>query len=335
MTTLDARPAAVGDLITPTGILLGTWIPQTEPWYAARRAGIGSSDIPAIVGSSAYATPLHIWLDKRGELPPEDVGEAADWGRFLEPLIAEEFARREGFTVTEVGTIAHVEHPWRRANLDRLVHGCTARTDGRPVCGVEVKTRSGFLAGSWQRDVPDDVFAQTQWQLHTTGLDHMHVACLLGGQRLKTYLVRPENDVIDYIVVAATDLWEAVHSGVMPAVDPGALLIDLLDRLHPERAGKRVIDRATAARIRAAHRAASADRKADDSAVDAAKAEMVALLADAAYVVDADGNTLCSYKPDLRRSCDLELLEAKYPAVYADVVTRKPTAPILRWDKNL
>ncbi len=118
-------------------------------------------------------------------------------------------------------------------------------------------------------------------------------------------------------------------------VDPGALLIDLLDRLHPNRAGKAVVDRATAARIRAAHRAASADRKSDEDAVDAAKAEMVALLADAAYAVDADGNTLASYKPDQRNSVDLKLLEAKYPAVYAEVVTRKPTAPILRWTKEL
>lgn len=335
MTTLDARPAEVGELTTPTGVLLGTWVPQTEPWYAARRAGIGSSDIPAIVGSSQYATRLHVWLDKRGELPPEDVGEAADWGRFLEPVIAEEFARREGFTVAEVGTIAHAQHPWRLANLDRLVHGCSPRTDGRPVCGVEVKTRNAFTAGTWRHDVPDDVLAQVLWQLHVTGLDHMHVAVLLGGQRLKTYVVAPDTQVIDYLIGEAADLWEAVHTGVMPHVDPGALLIDLLDRLHPDRAGKRIVDRATAARIRAAHRAASSDRKDGDTAVDVAKAEMVALLADAAYAVDADGNTLCSYKPDLRRSCDLELLEAKYPAVYADVVTRKPTAPILRWTKEL
>lgn len=37
-----------------------------------RRAGIGGSDIAAILGLSKYKTAYDVWLDKRGEAPAED-----------------------------------------------------------------------------------------------------------------------------------------------------------------------------------------------------------------------------------------------------------------------
>lgn len=326
---------APGARVTPTGVLLGRWPTHSEEWYAARRAGIGSSDIPAIVGSSNYATKMHVWLDKRGELPAEDLAEAATWGTLLEDVVAAEWARREGLHVAEVGTLAHAEHPWRRANLDRLVHGCAERTDGRPICGVEVKTRNAFTGGVWRHDVPDDVLAQTLWQLHVTGLDHMHVACLIGGQRLVSHVVTPDPDVTAFIVEAAAEVWQAVLDGVMPAMDPTGLLIGLLDALHPDRAGTRVVSRAAAARIGADYALACSVAKNAEDAKDAAKAEMVALLADAHTAVDADGKVLATYKPTLRASCDLEALAENYPDAHAACVTRKATRPVLRFTKGL
>ncbi len=337
MTTTAPNPVALtGVLLTPTGVLLGDWPAQSPDWYAARAAGIGSSDIPAIVGSSAYRTALHVWLDKRGELPPDDVGESATWGTLLEDVIAREFAAREGFTVAEVGTLAHVEHPWRRANLDRLVHGCTPGA-GEAVtgCAVEVKTRNAWAAGHWREEVPDDVEAQVQWQLHVTGLDHIHVACLLGGQRLITRVVYPDPTVIDYLISEASALWDAVHTGIAPTIDPGAMLLDLLDRLHPDRTGRATIDRVTAANIRHDYRIAAEAEKAAVEAKDAAKAAFVALLGDAQIAVDRDGKTLATYKADLRPSCDLTLLADNYPDAHAACVTRKPTRPILRFTKEL
>lgn len=336
-----------GCLVTPTGVALGWFEPNTTDWYTARRAGIGSSDIPALVGSSSYRTKLEVFLDKRGELPAEDLGEAGQWGHLLEDIVATEWARRAGLPALAVRvapSLAHVEHPWRRANLDRLVAGCTHRAgaldpddDGADEdairCAVEVKTRNAWAAGSWRDDIPDDVLAQVQWQLHVTGLDHIHVACLIGGQRLVAFTIAPDPAVIDYLVGEACAMWEAIGAGVMPAVDPSALLTDLLDRLHPNRDGVVEVAYLSAARIAADYRAAAAAEKAAEAAKEAAKAEMVTLLAGGDRAAAA-GKLLCTYKPDLRRSCDFDALQAGYPHVYEAVVTRKPTKPILRWNSK-
>lgn len=323
-------------LVTRTGELVGNFAQDSPAWHAARRCGIGGSDIPAVVGSSDFRTKLHVYLDKRGELPAEEIGEAGEWGHLLEDAVAREWARRAGVTVTEVGTLRHTNYPWRIANLDRLVTGCHLDRPGRTTaCGLEVKTRNAWVAGAWREDVPDDVLAQVQWQLHVTGLDHMHVACLIGGQRLVEKLVTPDTAVITYLTREATAMWDCIQAGVMPHVDPGALLIDLLDRLHPDRVGITEVDRITAARIHADYATALADEKAAGEAKDRAKAEMVILLGAGNTAQDSAGNTLATYKPTLRESVDRELLKANYPTAHTACVIRKPTRPILRWTKEI
>ena len=38
-------------------------------WLEARRAGIGASDIAAIMGISPWSTPFQIWASKVAEIP--------------------------------------------------------------------------------------------------------------------------------------------------------------------------------------------------------------------------------------------------------------------------
>ena len=51
--------------------------PSRDAWLAARRSGIGGSDIAAICGLSPYQTPYDVWLDKLGQW--ETVARL-DWG---------------------------------------------------------------------------------------------------------------------------------------------------------------------------------------------------------------------------------------------------------------
>ena len=61
----------MSDLITPTARLLAPSGLPREEWLKVRRTGIGGSDVAAILGMDHNRGPLHVYLDKRGELPEE------------------------------------------------------------------------------------------------------------------------------------------------------------------------------------------------------------------------------------------------------------------------
>jgi predicted phage-related endonuclease len=61
-------------------------------WLQYRRLGIGGSDLAAICGISKWRTPVHVYLEKLGEAPEDQMSEAAEWGTRLEPLIADKLA---------------------------------------------------------------------------------------------------------------------------------------------------------------------------------------------------------------------------------------------------
>lgn len=327
MTTL--APADVGQLLTPTGVVAGTWAANTEEWYATRRSGIGSSDVPAILGYSPYRSAAHVWAEKRGDLGPDEAGEAARWGQLLEDVIAREWAERRGVTVSAAPTLRHIEHPHWLTNMDRFVTGCLP--DGP--CGLEVKHRSEWKAGSWREDVPDAELAQCEWHLQVSGLDHVHIAVLL-GQRLVDYVVRPEPAVQTYIAREVDALWQAVLTGVRPQVDSAGLLLDLLDRLYPDRDGVLEVDPAVAEDLRRAYRDAADLEKTGKQARLAAKAAAAAVLGSHAELA-VDGRTVATYRRDTRAHVDTERLRREHPDVYAACVTRTETSPILRWKRDM
>jgi len=238
MSAGDVVDAVILD--TPTGVIVTDAAPKSEEWFTARRDGITGTDLPKILGLSNYDNALSVWLDKRGELDDE-AGEAARWGTILEEPVALEWAERHDSIVEPIGVVANAERRWIRASLDRRVLVCP---DGRDDCGLEIKTRSAFKAAAWRDGVPDDVLAQTTWGLIATGFDHMHVAALIGGQRLASYCVERDEALERYLIEQAEPVWEAVVAGHPPEVLPDSegVLLDLLDRLYTKRAGDRDLD---------------------------------------------------------------------------------------------
>lgn len=232
--------AAEPDMVTPTGVLVTDAEPATPDWFEARRGGITGTDLPKILGLTKYGNALSVWLDKRGELDDDGESEAARWGNLLEDPVALEWAERNDSLVRRVGVLAHHEHPWMRASLDRLVLP-DACPDGDDTCGLEIKTRSAYKADDWKDGIPDDVLAQTAWGLMVTGLHHMHIAALIGGQRLVSFRVDRDQKLEDYLLEAARPVWTAVTEGVPPETHPDAegVLLGLLDKLYAVRAGER------------------------------------------------------------------------------------------------
>jgi len=189
-----------------------------EEWLAARRTGIGGSDIAAILRISPWRTPLDVYRDKiEGIEPPAT--EAMQWGLLLEDLIAKEYSRRTGRKVQRINAV--LRRPgseWALASLDRVIvpdgkRALAVNNELRGAEGVlECKAVNAFTASSWGREddpdaVPSHYAAQCMWYLGVTGLSWCDVAALIGGQRLIVKRIQRDEEVITAMLEKAKDFW--------------------------------------------------------------------------------------------------------------------------------
>ena len=325
--TIDTRAAR---RVTPTGVLV---LPSTAPradWLTARRDGITATDIVKIVGATKYGSAVDVWADKNGEpLVDDELSEAGEWGVELEDYVARRWAEIHDVRVRRIGLIRNDTDPVALASLDREVIGCP---DGR--CALEVKTRNAWVLDEWTDGIPDSVAVQCQWQLDVSGLDHIHVAALIGGQRLVEHVVRPDEVVQSWLRIKAHETWAAVMAGTLPTVDPALMTVDLLDRIYADRDGDRVVDGDIVRRLLAEYQEASEGAKAFEETKDRIKVELLSMLADGEFAVDADGVILFTYKAQTSRRTDLKALEAEHPDVYAAVVTES-TSRVFRPNRKV
>ncbi len=315
-----------GNLITPTGVLVpNAGEPHTPEWYAARRLGVTATDLPKILGLSSYGNALSVWNDKFAT-GNDEPSEEAWFGLEQEDIVARRWALKNGDPeLMPVGTLAHIGSTWMMASLDRLVLDCP---DDGGLCGLEIKTRNAFVAGKWREEVPDDVLAQVTWQLMVSGLDHIHVACLLGGQRMQQYTVARDNQLEDYLMAAAEPIWACIKTHTPPEVeaDAGGVLLAELNKMFADRTGVAVIDPEEADRLKSAYLKGGDAESTGKSIKAIAKTEMVKLMGGAEVAVSKDNEleVLWTYKrPPVSQEMttpNLKRLKRDHPRVYARLV---------------
>lgn len=328
--------------VTPQATLVLPADAEHGEWLAARQKGIGSSDVADILGVG-YKSARHVYYQKRGDLPLEgDEGEAATWGHLHEETVAREWARRNKSAVRRVGLVANVLRPWMLCTLDRQVPGglCPLRgpEELAPRCCLEVKTRSAWKAGQWLREVPDDVHAQTLWQLMTTGYDHVHVACLIGGNDFRQFTVRRDEDLETRILSAVEVFRTALVNGVVPPmqeeVDPDRY-IELEALLHPNREGTKRLNDRDALEVYDLLRDRHLSTQIASAHAERAKrstARLVELLGDGDTAV-VDEEVLYTYNEvNGQRRTDFAQLQERWPEAYAACVTQpKHRAISIKW----
>lgn len=302
--------------ITPTARLVLSVDAPREAWLAERTRGITATDLPAIMGLNKYKTAIDVWRDKvqpGGDTFEPAIGnhEAAFWGIALEDVVASKWAEHKQVSIRRIGIIEHVDQPWQRASIDRLVHGCPA---GR--CAVEVKTRNGHVGAEWEAGVPLDVEAQVSWQLLVSGLDHVHVIALIGGQRLVEHVVTLNPLDVDRLVEAGRTVWDAVQSGTAPELPNYWWTDDYLDQLHQEREGQVELAIDQVANYEAYEAISTAIKD-----LESTKAELRTQLVGALGEGDTatwNGRELYTYKASQTRRLNSKALAERHPDVAAD-----------------
>lgn len=219
-----------------------------EDWLEWRNKGIGSSDVVVVAGLSKYKSPVGLYLEKTGEIVPEEAGEAAYWGTVMEETVAKEFAKRapdkyvhEYRVQRKNAILQHPDYPFMLANVDRLLYN---KDFGWGV--LECKTASEYLKDTWFDEnggeaVPDGYMLQVQHQLAVTGLQYAYSAVLIGGNKFEMRYIPRDEKIIELLYVIESEFWKCVEEKIPPAIDGSDASAKLLDRLYPEEEEGKVI----------------------------------------------------------------------------------------------
>lgn len=183
-----------------------------KAWIEARTRGIGGSDVGAICGVSPYTSARQVYLAKVGMYPdslnPSDSAkERMHFGHMLEPVVADEYAKRTGAKLVDIkATLRHCTIPWAIANIDRLI----VDDSGAPIGILECKTAGEYSKEDWEEgNLPTSYLYQLNWYLWVLGLERGAFACLVGGNKFYYYDVFRNDDLLNSTIIpAATNFWE-------------------------------------------------------------------------------------------------------------------------------
>jgi putative phage-type endonuclease len=229
-------------------ILSSTANMSREEWLSIRQKGIGGSDAAIVLGLSKWKTPFELWLEKTGQVMPEESqSEAAYFGTILEDVVAKEFELRSGKKVRRKNQmLKHPDHEFIIANLDRMIVGEKAI--------LECKTTSAYNMKEWEDDeIPASYIIQVQHYLGVLGPEYRkaYFAVLIGGNKFVWKGIERDEELIQMIFAAEIEFWnDKVLGGQAPALDGSSAAEEFLKKRYAETESNKVIDLSAANRER-------------------------------------------------------------------------------------
>lgn len=295
-------------------------------WLRERRAGIGGSEVAAIMGENHWNSPRQIWMSKMGMFDdkPQQQSEAARWGNLLETVVADEWALREDRKYVHIPVILQDdERPYLLANID----GFTLSSDGQVITGIlEIKTTSAYNQSVWENGpLPFHYMCQTNWYCGITRLGAYTIVCLVGGQHLYSYDLPADSELFAREVAAADDFW---LNHIVTGIEPEATAVDkeLLKKAESadevpdvDEAPTLILDDEESQRLITSYIQLREKVKALKDIKDAVYAQIKIKIGKNPSAMTATNSV--TVKKIARRSCDFGLLQSIAPEIYAQVVS--------------
>jgi len=283
-----------------------------EQWLRLRKRGIGGSDAGVILGVSPYRSILELYYDKVSEELIEDTEtESIYWGRTLEPIVREEFAKRSGLTVHLVPyLLQNEEHTFMLANLDGAVHD---PVHGK--CIFEAKTSSAYKKEEWDNGIPETYYAQLQHYMAVTGWNGAYIAALVGGNEF-IYRFVPRDDVyIAKLISKEQSFWNMVKMKQEPPADGLKVTEEYIKNKYPlaEKNTSITLDLDNQKWLEQ-YNEASAEVKAAEVKKKEAASNLKKLMEDheIAYI----GNNIIRWSNETRHDVDVNRLKMERPDIY-------------------
>lgn len=215
-----------------TAELLGTAPVESPEWHQLRTRGLGGSEIAAAVGLSPWESPYALWQRKAGRIPPQWESPSMDWGKRLEPPIADAF--REGHPEFLQLAGGLYGKGFQIASPDRLLADVT----GAPVAVLEVKTADSFARDQWgpsgSDEIPPYYRCQVLWYLDVLDLPVAHVTVLIGGNDYREYTIKASAREQAWLRWRGRKFWRSLLDGTPPDLDDSVHTYEAVRQLHPD-----------------------------------------------------------------------------------------------------
>ena len=280
-------------------------------WLELRKQGIGGSDASVVCGISRYKSPVELWLDKTGQLPPQEAGEAAYWGTQLEPFVRAEFTKRTGIEVIHKSELLQSEqHPFMLANLDGI---CEVPDVG--TCIFEAKTASAYKAGEWEDTIPDEYQLQIQHYMAVTGYAGTYIAVLIGGNTFRWKFVERDEELISMLIELEADFWNHVQDCTPPPLDGSDAAAKFLAQRFPSSVPKSTITLPdTATDLLAQYDEACEQLEIITEQKQEAENLLKEMMGD--NEIGTAGGRIVTWKSVAQERLDSKTLKAEHPALY-------------------
>lgn len=201
-----------------------------KSWLAYRHAGIGASDMAAVLGISPFASPYSLWWEKKQRWESED-SESMEHGRGLEDYISKYLTKHldppQQIIKPPHTLYRHRDIPWMLATPDRLLW------DGDYI-PLEFKTDEGGVWGpEGSAEIPRHHQVQVTQQMAVFGAPYAKLVRFC-RKKVTWYLIPFDDVLFGRMVNAGERFMQSLTVGTPPEVDGHHATTDAIKRLCPD-----------------------------------------------------------------------------------------------------
>lgn len=286
-------------------------------WLKYRTKGIGGSDVSIIAGINPFKSVHQLWLEKTGQIEPEEQGsEYTHFGTLLEPIVRKEFTERTGIKVRQKHMLLQSEeYPFMFADLDGVIN-----EDGE-MCIFEAKTASAYKQETWEEGVPAPYILQVQHYMAVTGAKKTYIAALVGGNHFFWHEIPRDEEMIGKIIAMEKYFWEThVVGGVEPVPDGSEATTNYFNSKFSSSNGQTIELPQEALSVCDEFDRISAEIKKLETEKNAAANLLKSYLKEAE--IGIVGERKITWKEIFKSSLDTKRLKSEKPDVYTDYLTQ-------------
>jgi putative phage-type endonuclease len=214
-------------------------VPGSPEWIEQRRHGIFATDAATVTGRSPFNSPFDKFAELQGTTAPKITTDAMEWGVLLQPVVGAAWARKHNRKVRACPWTY-----WFEEGIGSHYDFDVLPTDGGPVTEIlEVKTASQYASRDWgeegTEEVPEAYALQAQHEIMCRpGVLRCHLAVLIGGQRLRSYVIERDEDLIEDLVRIERTALANARLGIPPEMDGSEAATNYLRLRSPRDTGE-------------------------------------------------------------------------------------------------